>query len=442
MAEPEKQTRKLYSISQLNHLTKQLLEDAFPPLWVEGEISNLSAPSSGHLYFTLKDEQAQVRCAMFRHKNRAINFKPEHGTHVHALVQVSLYEGRGDYQLIIDVLEEAGDGIFQKRFEALKKQLHSEGLFAEALKQSIPTFPQCIGVISSTTGAAVRDVLSVHRRRFPSIPVVIYPTPVQGEEAALKIVAAIQRANDLKHCDVLLLIRGGGSLEDLWSFNEEIVARAVFNSVIPVISGVGHEIDFTIADFVADKRAATPTAAAELVTPDRAELQQQIGHIYQRLQQKTTHALQHSQHQLQSLHKRLRHPGERLQELVQRVDHAEQKLKQSWQVLQLKKMQQFSELKQKLQQHSPQHKLAKFNTDIENISQRLHQNIINAIKQKQLALANITRALDAVSPLNTLSRGYAIARKGDQVLTKANQVAQGDNIQVTLQKGNIDCTVD
>ena len=253
--------RTVYSVSELNQTIRGLLESEFPLIWVEGEISNLAQPSSGHMYFSLKDESAQVRCAMFRGRNQFLRFTPENGQKVVIRARVSLYEARGEFQLIAEHMEDAGAGALQRAFEELKARLAAEGLFDESLKQDIPELPTRIGVITSPTGAAIRDVLSVLQRRFPAIPVLVYPVPVQGDGAAEKIVATLQLASKRKDCDVLLLVRGGGSLEDLWSFNEEIVARAIVASEIPVVCGVGHEVDFTIADFAADVRAPTPSAA-------------------------------------------------------------------------------------------------------------------------------------------------------------------------------------
>ena len=258
----------IYSVSQLNQEARTLLEEAFPMVWIEGEISNFTRPASGHWYFTLKDAKAQVRCAMFALRNRWVNFKPDNGLQVLARARISLYEGRGDFQLLIEQLEQAGDGVLQRAFEALKLRLASEGLFDTHIKPTVPNFPHCIGIITSPTGAAIRDVLSVLKRRFPAIPIIIYPTAVQGKEAAAQICAAIAKANQQALCNVILLVRGGGSLEDLWSFNEETVARAICKSLIPIVAGIGHEIDVTIADFAASQRAPTPSAAAEMVSPD------------------------------------------------------------------------------------------------------------------------------------------------------------------------------
>jgi exodeoxyribonuclease VII large subunit len=263
--------RVIYSVSQLNDQVKDLLEHSFPPLWVEGEISNFSCPASGHWYLSLKDSQAQVRCAMFRNRNQGLGFQPKNGLQVLARGRPGLYAPRGEFQLILDQIEPAGEGALRRAFELLKQKLQAEGLFDETYKQALPTVPDRIGIITSPTGAALRDILNVLRRRFPLGQVVIYPVPVQGTEAAPAIVRALKTAAERQECDLLVVARGGGSLEDLWAFNEESVARAIHACPLPVVSGVGHEIDFTIADFVADLRAPTPSAAAELVSPDVAE---------------------------------------------------------------------------------------------------------------------------------------------------------------------------
>src|SRR5690625_2927780 len=269
--------RDVLSVSQLNRRSKQILETHLPLVWVEGEVSNLSRPSSGHWYFTLKDDQAQVRCAMFRNRNQLVRFNPAQGQQLLLRARVSLYEGRGDYQLIVEHMEEAGFGALQRAFEELKTRLSQEGLFASERKRPLPTLPKHIGVITSPTGAAIRDILSVLKRRFPAVPVTVLPVPVQGKEAAPAIVSALDLANRSELFDVLILARGGGSLEDLWPFNEEAVARAIYASRTPVVSAVGHEVDFSIADFVADVRAPTPSAAAELV--DRKSTRLNSSHV-------------------------------------------------------------------------------------------------------------------------------------------------------------------
>lgn len=386
----------IITVSQLNNLARQILEESFDVAWVEGEISNFVRASSGHMYFTLKDQSAQVRCAMFRHRNMVLPFKIENGIHVIVKATVSLYEGRGDFQLIVDQMEEAGDGVLQRAFEALKKRLSEEGLFAEEQKQEIPSLPKCIGVVTSPTGAAVKDILTTLRRRFPAIPVIIYPTMVQGNEAAPQIVTALNNANKHKLCDVIILSRGGGSLEDLWPFNEEIVARAIYASKIPIVSGVGHEIDFTIADFVADRRAPTPTAAAELVTPHQEEWMSQYEYYYHRLIEKISQKIYQYDLLVQGLRKQLKHPGDRLREYAQRVDHHEH---------------------------------------------RLIAAIKNKIQNSQHVLASLSRALNNVSPLNVLSRGYSIIQKDDKVISSATSLNLGDVVSVRLFTGELECLV-
>ncbi len=391
--------REIYSVSELNGEVRDLLQETFPKIWVEGELSNVARPASGHMYFTLKDKDAQVRCAMFRSRNRGINFKPEEGLQVLVKANVSLYEGRGDYQLIIEHMEEAGDGALRRAFEQLKQKLAKEGLFADERKQALPRLPQCIGVVTSPTGAAIRDVLSVLRRRFRAIPVIIYPSQVQGELAANQIAQAIKLANRRQECDVLLVTRGGGSLEDLWPFNEEVVARAIADSNIPVVSAVGHEVDVTIADFVADQRAATPSAAAELISPDACEWLQHVYRQRQRCQHFMLQYLKMQQHYLLALRKRLRHPGQRLRECMQRLDYLEK---------------------------------------------RLSTAIANILKTRQQHLANVARALDAISPLATLNRGYAIASIYDsnEIIHSTKQINIGEKIKTRLHEGQLICTVD
>jgi exodeoxyribonuclease VII large subunit len=305
-------TPPVLSVSELNRHAKAVLEQTFPLSWVAGEISNLTRATSGHWYFTLKDSQAQVRCAMFRHKSQYVDFRPENGMQVEVRALVTLYEARGEFQLGIEAMRRAGLGALFEAFEKLKARLTQEGLFDEAQKQNLPAFPQRIGIITSPAAAALRDVLSTLQRRMPSIPLLIYPTPVQGEGAAQKIAAAIQQASNRKDCDVLILCRGGGSIEDLWAFNEEVVAYAIAKCKIPIICGVGHETDFTIADFVADRRAPTPTAAAELATPQRAALLQRISMLHTALTRITQRGLEQRMQQVDYLARRLIHPGTRI----------------------------------------------------------------------------------------------------------------------------------
>ena len=321
----------VYSVSQLNREAKRLLATHFLTLRVEGEISNFSAPSSGHWYFTLKDSQAQIRCAMFRGQQLRLGYKPNNGDMVIVSAQVSLYEPRGDYQLVVERMEQAGDGALRQAFERLKLKLLNEGLFDAERKQTLPLIPKQIAVITSPSGAAVHDILTVLQRRFPAIPVMIYPVAVQGEQAKFEISAALQTANQRGEADVIILARGGGSLEDLWAFNEEIVARAIAASKIPVISGVGHEVDVTIADFVADLRAATPSAAAERAVPNQLDWLQAFSAQEQRLKQILQRTLNDQRQRLNWLSKglQMQHPGEKLQRNAQRLDELEQRLTQA-----------------------------------------------------------------------------------------------------------------
>ena len=388
-------TREVYTVGRLNREARMLLEAGLPPLWVEGEISNFSSPASGHWYFSLKDRDAQIRCAMFRARNQAVGFRPKEGQLLQARGRVSLYEPRGDYQLIVEQLEDAGEGALKREFEKLKARLAAEGLFAAERKRPLPAVPRRIAVVTSPTGAAIRDILHILARRFPAAAVLIYPVPVQGAAAAPAIVAAIDLANARADCDVLILARGGGSLEDLWSFNDEGVARAILRSAMPVITGIGHEIDFTIADFVADVRAPTPSGAAQLVVPDRQSLLAQLLTLRERLRLAVSRQLTHGGQAYTHLLRRLNqaHPGSRLAQQAQKLDDLEQRLIYAWQ-------------KQ---------------------ATRLAQ---------RLALAS--RGLNTVSPLATLQRGFAIVTDaGGAVVTDAADLKAGDEIEARLAKGSV-----
>ncbi|MGH7248369.1 MAG: exodeoxyribonuclease VII large subunit, partial [Pseudomonadota bacterium] len=318
----ESPERRILSVSQLNREARALLEGGFPLIWVEGELSNLSRPASGHLYFSLKDSAAQVRCALFRNRANLLRFKPVDGLHVLARARVSLYEARGDYQLIVEHMEEAGHGALQRAFEELKQKLAKAGLFDAEHKRPLPAIPRTIGVVTSPSGAALRDILSVIRRRYALAQVIVYPAPVQGEGAAQKIAAMIRAASVRAECDVLIVSRGGGSLEDLWAFNEEVVARAIYGSAIPVVSAVGHEIDYSIADFAADKRAPTPTAAAQMVVPGKLELQASLDKTAAALADAILSALTTHRRQLGHLSVRLRDPANQVRQARQRLDEA------------------------------------------------------------------------------------------------------------------------
>lgn len=434
------QQRSVYSVSGLNKAVARLLEQEFAWIWVEGEISNLATPASGHLYFTLKDANAQVRCAMFRGRNRDLSFRPDNGVQVIVRCKVSLYEVRGDYQLIVDRMEQAGAGELQRKYEELKQKLAAEGLFKEDSKQAIPEIPACIGVITSRTGAAIRDVLSVIARRFPSVPVKLFPVPVQGEESAPAICRAFELAQQHAACDVLLLVRGGGSLEDLWSFNDEAVARAIFDCSIPVVSGVGHEVDITIADFVADHRAATPTAAAESVTPDQQTWMQTLDWYQTRLEQLAQARLTQLTERLSWLRTRLsqQHPLTVLRRMRQRVDELKQRMQltMSYELRAANDRMQHSHTR--LMAQSPVTRIRNYEGEIERLQQKARFHLISALDKRKSHFSNLASTLNAISPLQTLSRGYSITSTLDgQMLTTSDGVAQNELVQTRLRSGQL-----
>lgn len=436
------QNRQVLTVSQLNRAAKDLLETYLPLLWVEGELSNLSAPSSGHWYFSLKDSGAQVRCAMFRNRNMLVRFKPEAGKKVLVRAKVSLYEGRGDYQLIVEHMEPAGAGDLQRQFELLKEKLQVEGLFDPAYKKPLPPWPKRLGIVTSPTGAAVHDILHVLRRRFPALPVLVLPVAVQGNEAAGQIAAAIETANRHALCDVLIVGRGGGSLEDLWAFNEEVVARAIHASQIPVVSAVGHEVDFTIADFVADLRAPTPSAAAELVSPDCPALLHKLKQYEQQLTRcMAAHLRQHRQH-LNHLRARLQHPGQRLQAQAQKLDHLEMRLQRALSTCLRNAYQRLERLQHKLQRVSPQRQLAGHTHKLQMLTMRLQAAQRKHLDARHQRLQRAAGLLQSVSPLNTLGRGYAIllTDKG-RAVRDATEVSEGQELTARLHKGELVCEV-
>jgi len=434
----------VYSVSQLNKAVRTLLEGHFPLIWVEGEISNLARPASGHCYFSLKDEQAQVRCAMFRNRNMLLRFKPENGMQVKIRARVSLYEGRGEFQLIAEHMEEAGYGALQRAFEALKQKLSDEGLFSVEYKLPVPEFAQRLGVITSATGAALRDILHVLKRRYPLLPVLIYPVPVQGDDAAPAIVQALLRANDTDTCDLLILARGGGSLEDLWAFNEESVARAIHNSHIPIISGVGHETDFTIADFVADVRAPTPSVAAELASPNQEEVFSQfvsyesyLFDLINRLSENKSQSLEHLQRRLIQ-----QHPLRRIEQHSLRIDELEQRLLRGWDNTLRHQELRLTGLRQSLLSQNPAHSLQKLNARLEQLRLRLDQGMTLRMQNTLNHLAEIGRALNAYSPLATLDRGYALVTQERDLIRSVAQVKTGDLVTTRLSDGSMECRIE
>ncbi len=430
--------REVYTISELNEAARGVLEQGLGRVWVEGEISNIARPASGHVYFSLKDRAAQIRCAMFRSRGGTLNFKPENGLSVLAHGRVSLYAPRGDYQLIVDTLEAAGDGLLRLRFEQLKRRLFEQGLFDEERKRPLPAWPRCIGVVTSASGAAVRDIVTVLRRRCPSIPVIVYPCAVQGEQAAGEIVAAIETANRRAECDVLIVGRGGGSLEDLWSFNEERVARAIVASAIPLVSAVGHEIDITIADLVADLRAATPSAAAELVSPDAAAAGRRVSMLAQRLHTHARHAINSRVRELRQLRQRLISPQRRLESNFQRVDELTQRLAQSTRLQLRLKGGQVQALAARLSARSPLAMLNLMRRDLHHHRARLNDAVRRQLTRHSQALARFEGVLRAVGPVATLERGYAIVTdQAGRVIRRSSELRPGDSIDTRLASGRI-----
>ena len=424
------------SVTELNHQVKSLLENSFLTIHVEGELSNFVRPSSGHWYFTLKDSGAQVRCAMFRNRNQYLKYQPKNGDQVVVRAKVSLYPGRGDYQLICDYMEDSGVGSLQRAYEELKFKLQQQGLFDPAFKKPIPAKPKHLGVVTSPTGAAIHDILTVLKRRYPSLPVTVFPTAVQGAEAAGQISDAIRLANEQGQCDVLIVGRGGGSLEDLWPFNEAIVAQSIFHSEIPIISAVGHEVDVSIADFVADLRAPTPSAAAEQISPDQTQLQLQIKQLYQRLLQSWQRQLNERQQRLQWTRSRLRHPGDKLKEQAQRLDELELRLQRNMQYRLQRQQDRFSHLQERYRHSAPTARISAGQQHLASIEHRLQQQMQNLISQQQIKLRGLASTLHSVSPLATLERGYAIVQDQDgTVVQDIDQVQPGQTMETRLHNG-------
>jgi exodeoxyribonuclease VII large subunit len=485
--EPE---RNVYTVSRLNREVRVLIERGLGVIWVEGELSNLSVPSSGHWYFSMKDRDAQLRCAMFRQRNMSVGFTPKAGQQILARGRVSLYEPRGDYQFIVEHLEEAGVGALKREFERLKAKLAAEGLFALERKRSLPRFPRRIGVVTSPTGAALRDILHILARRFPPAAVLIYPTPVQGDAAIPSIVEAIETASARAECDVLIVARGGGSIEDLWAFNDERVARAIRASAIPIVSGIGHEIDFTIADFVADARAPTPSGAAELVAPDRAACLEALARNLERLTACMRRELRSvsSRFDAASLRLKLSHPGVRLTQQTQRLDELEQRLSAFMRrefrsiasrfeaaSLRLKlahpglrlaqQRQRLDDLEQRLNgamrgalhsdrtritemftrlvHQSPAHSVREYRLRHGALASRLQHAVKECVSRAEHRLGLAIRTLNTVSPLATLGRGFALVKRisDGKLITDADAVAVGDEIEARLANGTLKARV-
>ena len=442
--EYEQPQREIYSVSQLASDVRQTLERNFPLSWVEGEISNLASPASGHIYFSLKDPKAQVRCAMFKMRKRLLDFEPENGMQVLVRAKVGLYEARGDFQLIIEHMEEAGDGEMRREYEALKRRLRNEGLFESKHKQSLPKLPTKIGIVTSPTGAAVHDMLTVLKRRFPSIPVLIYPVPVQGEIAAGKISKAIKLANTRKECDVLIIGRGGGSLEDLWAFNDEHLAHTIYSSKIPIVSAVGHEVDFSIADFVADVRAPTPSAAAELLSPDRNEWLQQLTSLNRRLTSSMQNRISQNSQRMDWLSQRVSSPQQRLEHATGRIKELQYRLLSTQRNRQQQYSNQLQILQASLLRHAPIQKIKNLQQQQASWQSRLQQNMQKTLQKNSERLSLTSNTLDAVSPLATLGRGYSITRQINtgELIRDAAAIKKGTRIETRLEKGLLICKVE
>ena len=434
-------SRDVYTVARLNREARSLLEAGLPSIWIEGELSNLSRPGSGHWYFTLKDEAAQVRCAMFRQRNQALRLSPRDGMQVLLRARVGLYEPRGDFQLIVDHLEEAGEGELRRRFEALKLRLAAEGLFDAARKRAPPRFPRRIGVVTSPTGAALRDVLQVLRRRFPAIPVLVYPAQVQGAGAAQEIAAALTTADRRAEVDVLLLVRGGGSLEDLWAFNDEILARAIAGLSLPVICGIGHEIDFTIADFVADVRAPTPSAAAELAVPDAATWVRHLEASARRLALVLTRSYRARHESLLRADRRLwaRHPSQILAQRAQRMDELQLRLAAGMRRGLGTRRDRLATASTGLVGRSPATRIATLLQRSLHARARLLPGLRHRLALASGRLESAARALHATSPLATLSRGYAIVTLAADgtLVSDSTQAPPGTNIDARLARGRL-----
>ena len=437
--------QQVFTVTRLNSAVRMILEQDLGLVWLTGELSNLAMPSSGHWYFSLKDLGAQVRCAMFKGNNRRVAFRQQEGMQVLVQARVSLYEPRGDYQLIIESMQPAGDGVLALRFEELKRRLGAEGLFDEGRKRPLPREPRAVGLVTSATGAALHDMLTVLKRRAPDLPIFIYPTQVQGSAAIGQIVAAIGLANRRAEVDVLIVGRGGGSLEDLWCFNEEGVARAIANSAIPVISAVGHEVDVTISDFAADLRAPTPSAAAELVAPDQSARAQRLAHLWQRLVQAMNRHQTDARHGVMLLQKRLDHqdPKRRLEQQSQRLDELSARLQQLLNQRLHQGERRLANLELRLQAKSPERLLAIGRRRHQLAEERLHALIAKRQDQASHRLAMLTARLDGVSPLATLGRGYSITRtQSGDVINRAAQVNAGQTLVTTLAEGHLQVRVE
>jgi len=430
--------RTTYSVSELADILRGLLEDSLPSVWVSGEISNFSRPASGHWYFTLKDERAQLRCAMFKNSNYYVRPQPKDGDAVLVRAKVGIYPARGELQMIVEHLEAAGTGALLRAFEQLKARLAAEGLFDAALKRPLPKLPRRIGVITSGTGAALQDILNALRRRWPLAEVLLYPVPVQGSQAPPAIVRALRELPERAPVDVVLLARGGGSLEDLWAFNDEAVARAIRACPVPVVSGVGHEIDFTIADFAADVRAATPTAAAELVTPDIAERYARVDTLDIGLIGLVNRRVQQSRERLAQITGRLQtlHPGRRLQERAQRLDELDERLRHAMAARLAQADERLRRGSQRFETAAPLARITLRQQQLRGLADRLSRAGSSTLSERRARLSQASALLNSFNPSAVLERGYALATGADgRILRDGAEVASGERVSVRLARG-------
>lgn len=439
------QNPDIYTVSRLNSEVRLTLELQFQQLWLVGEVSNFVAAASGHWYFSLKDQAAQVKVAMFKQANRNALVRPQNGQQVLIRARISVYEPRGEYQLLAEFIEPAGDGLLKQQFEQLKAKLAAEGLFAAERKKPLPAQPKCVGVITSPTGAAVRDIISVLKRRAPAVEIIIYPCQVQGETAAAQLRTMLSTAIRRNEVDVLIIGRGGGSLEDLWCFNDETLARAIAACPIPTVSAVGHEIDFALTDFVADMRAPTPSAAAELVSPDQSQHVITLQQLTARLARAQRLYLQRLVPKLSQLQQRLQqlHPQRRLEQQQQRLDELQLRLQRVMQQQLQQAKRQHSYLQQSLQHLSPAKAIKQQQGLLQQLAGRLQQAQQQQLKQGQQQLARLSAQLHTVSPLATLARGYSVIfNESQQVITSASQLQTGDKIIAKFSEGSVSARVD
>ena len=436
-------TQEIISVSEINSRAKSILEENFPFVWIQGEVSNFFSAASGHWYFSLKDESSEIRCAMFANKSHRITFEPKDGDHLVLNGTLSIFEGRGQYQIIVEHIELAGEGALLKAFEELKKKLLTEGLFDDSLKKKLPSYPRSIAVVTSPDGAVIQDIINVLSRRSPFFNLTVVPTLVQGEKAAPLICEALNKASDLENIDLIILARGGGSIEDLWAFNNEEVARAIVSCPIPLVSAVGHETDFTISDFVADIRAPTPSIAAEIISQPYSELKETLEGYQSYLLKSVESQFDSQRTRITNLIKRIRHPGDKLREIGQKVDYLETALIQEMDQKVSFKKNQLNLTQLSLQQNSPQNKVKEAKVYLQNASKDLLKAFQLKIERKRKLLGELVATIEAVSPLSVLARGYSIisTEPEGKILSSSDQVKIGQTISAVLNKGSIKAEV-